>query len=89
MPCNTLLAPFPWPRLTQTLGNHPFVMASFAIFGACFPVFLYNETRAERPIMPLHLIRKSPHMNLIFSNFIAAFLTHAMIFNMYVQIPGC
>jgi len=45
-------------------------------------LFLYSETLAKRPILPLHLIRKPPHMNLIFANFFAAFLTHATLFNM-------
>jgi hypothetical protein len=52
------------------------------VFAVCFPLFLYNETLAARPIMPLHLIRKSPFANLIFSNQIASMLLNAIIFNM-------
>ncbi|KAK4238212.1 MFS general substrate transporter [Achaetomium macrosporum] len=61
--------------------SHPFVISSLAIFAVFFPLFLHVETRAAKPIMPLHLILKSPHMNLIFSNHIAAFLSNAILFN--------
>lgn len=36
----------------------------------------------RRPIMPLHLIRRSPQANMIFSNALSAFLMNAIIFNM-------
>ncbi|KAK3939868.1 MFS general substrate transporter [Diplogelasinospora grovesii] len=61
--------------------SHPFVLSSLAIFAVFFPLFLWVETRAVRPIMPMHLIRSSPHKNLIFSNHIAAFVAHAILFN--------
>jgi hypothetical protein len=32
--------------------------------------------------MPLHLVLKPPHMNLIFSNHITAFISTAVLFNM-------
>lgn len=63
-------------------GSHPFVITSLVVFIICFPLFLYVETRATRPIMPLHLVRESPHMNLIFANFIAAILVNGILFNM-------
>ncbi|KAK3688074.1 hypothetical protein B0T22DRAFT_378968 [Podospora appendiculata] len=40
------------------------------------------------PIMPMHLVRQSPHMNLIFSNHIAAFLTNAIMFNVPLFFQG-
>jgi len=58
------------------------VIASLVLFTLGFPLFLHSETLAKRPIMPLHLIRHPPHMNLIFGNALAAFLTHAILFNM-------
>jgi hypothetical protein len=61
--------------------SHPFVIASLAIFAVFFPLFLFAETRAVKPIMPLHLVLRSPHMNLLFSNHLAAFLSTATIFN--------
>ncbi|KAK1598218.1 major facilitator superfamily transporter [Colletotrichum navitas] len=61
--------------------SHPLVIASLVIFSICFPVFLYVESYVSRPIMPLHLVRRSPRMNLIFSNFFAALLSNAILFN--------
>lgn len=62
--------------------SHPLVMASLALFAACFPAFLWVESAAPRPIMPLYLIRRSPHANMIFSNALGAFLMNAIVFNM-------
>lgn len=62
--------------------SHPFVLASLAIFAVCFPAFLWAEGATARPIMPLHLIRRAPHANMIFSNALAAFMMNAIIFNM-------
>jgi len=31
--------------------------------------------------MPMHLVRHSPHRNLIFSNHIASFIANATLFN--------
>ncbi|GAP83520.1 putative major facilitator superfamily transporter [Rosellinia necatrix] len=61
--------------------SHPFVIASLAIFGVCFPACLYVERSAERPIMPLALLHSSPRANIIFSNFICSFLLNAILFN--------
>lgn len=69
-------------ELTKIQGSHPLVIASLAIFGVCFPVFLYVQSYVSRPIMPLYLVRRSPRMNLIFSNFFAALLSNAILFNM-------
>lgn len=68
--------------LTLSIGSHPFVTASLVLSALLFPLFLYAEARAVKPIMPLYLIRHAPHMNLIFSHQIAAFLSNAIIFNM-------
>ncbi|EGX92907.1 MFS transporter, putative [Cordyceps militaris CM01] len=62
--------------------SHPIVAASLAIFAMTFPTFLWVESRSARPIMPLHLITKTPHANLILGNFIASLLTNAVLFNM-------
>ncbi|TDZ58615.1 putative transporter [Colletotrichum trifolii] len=61
--------------------SHPLVVASLAIFAVSFPVFLYVESLATRPIMPLHLVRHAPRANIIFSNFFAALLSNAILFN--------
>lgn len=62
--------------------THPLVLTSLAVFALSFPAFLWTERSALRPIMPLHLIQRSPHANMIFSNFLAAFLMNAILFNM-------
>lgn len=62
--------------------THPFVLTSLAVFLVSFPLFLWTERSASRPIMPLPLIQRSPHSNMIFSNFLAAFLMNAILFNM-------
>ncbi|KAK7403131.1 hypothetical protein QQX98_011121 [Neonectria punicea] len=61
--------------------SHPFVIASLAIFGVVFPLFLWVESWVHKPIMPLHLIRQAPRANLIFGNFIAALLANSILFN--------
>lgn len=62
--------------------THPLVLASLAIFAVSFPLFLWAERSALRPIMPLRLIQRSPHANMIYSNFLSAFLMNAILFNM-------
>ncbi|KAI1757006.1 major facilitator superfamily domain-containing protein [Xylaria castorea] len=61
--------------------SHPFIIASLVIFAVCFPTCLYVESRVERPIMPLALLHSTPRANMVFSNFIAAFLLNAILFN--------
>lgn len=62
--------------------SHPFVIASLVIFATFFPTFLWAESTATHPIMPLYLIQRSPHRNMIFSNSLAAFMMNAILFNM-------
>ncbi|KAK4226171.1 putative transporter-like protein 1 [Podospora fimiseda] len=71
---------YPW--------SHPVVVFSLSFFAVFFPVFLWVETRAVKPIMPVHLILKSPHMNLIMANHIAAFLSNAVLFNIPLFFQG-
>lgn len=61
--------------------SHPVVIASLVIFCVSFPAFLWAEHVAARPIMPLYLIQRAPHANMIFSNACSAFLMNAIIFN--------
>ncbi|KAJ4294796.1 hypothetical protein N0V88_005030 [Collariella sp. IMI 366227] len=68
--------------------SHPFVIASLTLFAVLFPLFLFVETLSVKPIMPLHLVLKSPHLNLVFSNHIAAFLSTATLFNVPLFFQG-
>ncbi|ORY65206.1 major facilitator superfamily domain-containing protein [Pseudomassariella vexata] len=61
--------------------SHPFIIASLVVSAIFFPMFLYAESLAKRPIMPLHLLWHSPRANIIMSNFIASFLLNAILFN--------
>ncbi|KAM0259052.1 hypothetical protein ACHAQJ_003553 [Trichoderma viride] len=64
---------YPW--------THPLVITSLSIAAVSFPSFLWLESRVPLPIMPVHLIQQAPRANLIFSNFIAALLSNAILFN--------
>jgi hypothetical protein len=68
--------------LTPCSGSHPFVIASLCIFALGFPAFLWVETTAAKPIMPLRIVQAAPRANLIFSNVLAAVMSNAIIFNM-------
>ncbi|KAL8372129.1 hypothetical protein RB595_001769 [Gaeumannomyces hyphopodioides] len=62
--------------------SHPLIVTCLA--GTCcvlFPLLLRVEARAERPVMPLELVRRAPVANLVFANHIAAFITNAVLFN--------
>ncbi|KAM0275695.1 hypothetical protein ACHAQH_007492 [Verticillium albo-atrum] len=61
--------------------SHPFVIAALITFSVAFPAFLYSQSLASRPIMPLYLVRHSPRANLIFANSLASILTNAILFN--------
>ncbi|KFA51725.1 hypothetical protein S40293_02805 [Stachybotrys chartarum IBT 40293] len=61
--------------------SHPFVIASLCIFTLGFPAFLWVETTAAKPIMPLRIVQAAPRANLIFSNVLAAVMSNAIIFN--------
>jgi MFS family permease len=67
---------------------HPFVIISLTIAALTFPIFVYSQRAATRPIMPLHLISKPPHMNLILSNALASFLTSGVWFNAPLFFQG-
>ena len=55
---------------------------SLAVFVLCAPLFLWVESRCANPVMPLSLLLHGPRANLLFCNFIAAMLTHSVLFNM-------
>lgn len=73
---------FECSHLTHLIGTHPVVITALSVAAVAFPSFLWFETRVPKPIMPVHLIQKSPRANLIFANFIAAVLANAISFNM-------
>lgn len=68
--------------MTLSPGAHPFVITSLAICAIGFPIFLFVETKVEKPIMPLGPLRTAPRANLIFSNFIVGLIYSCILFNM-------
>jgi hypothetical protein len=67
---------------------HPLVVASLCIFAAGFPIFLWTQSRAEKPIMPLDLVTKPPRANLILGNAIASFISSSIYFNIPVYFQA-
>lgn len=64
---------FPW--------SSPIVLACFALFILATLVFLYVETRAAQPLMPLQLLCKSPISNMVFANLSGAIASNTVLFN--------
>ncbi|KAH6677952.1 multidrug resistance protein fnx1 [Plectosphaerella plurivora] len=62
--------------------SHPLVVTSLCICTVGFPTFIYSQSLAARPIMPLRLLRHSPHANIILSNFCGSLIMNAILFNM-------
>ncbi|KAK4647239.1 uncharacterized protein QC761_0027280 [Podospora bellae-mahoneyi] len=68
--------------------SHPVVVGSLMCFAVVFPVFLWVEGWVRNPIMPLHLVFKAPHMNLMVSSHISALLAAAILFNVPLFFQG-
>lgn len=64
---------FPW--------SSPIVMACFALFILAALAFLYVETRAAQPLMPLQLLCKPPISNMVFANLSGAIASNTVLFN--------
>ncbi|KAM7198156.1 major facilitator superfamily transporter [Rhypophila sp. PSN 637] len=68
--------------------SDPYVISSLACFAVFFPLFLHVETKAVKPIMPLRLVRLSPHRNLLLGNAIAAMISSTVLFNVPLFFQG-
>ncbi|KAI5291541.1 hypothetical protein KEM54_003851 [Ascosphaera aggregata] len=64
---------YPW--------GHPMVIGAFMVFFAVVPLFLYVESKAKRPAMPLDFLHIAPRSNIIFSNFFSMLAIHTVLFN--------
>jgi MFS family permease len=62
--------------------SHPLVIASLVVFSILAPLLIWVECRAKKPVMPLNILSTTPRANLVFSNFLAAVVTNALLFNM-------
>jgi hypothetical protein len=61
--------------------NHPIIVTSFLLFFVLGTALIYVEQRAEKPVMPLHMLYHSPRGNLIFSNFLTCMTMNTILFN--------
>ncbi|KAF4551261.1 MFS-type transporter-like protein 7 [Elsinoe fawcettii] len=59
----------------------PPVIACFVLFAIFAPIFVYQETRALQPLMPIRLLTRRPVANLILSNTLGGIATNTVLFN--------
>ncbi|KAI9713431.1 MAG: hypothetical protein M1820_000813 [Bogoriella megaspora] len=60
---------------------HPLVITSLVLAAIAIPVLAYAEHRAEKPVVPLWILVRPPHGNLIVSNFFAMVGINTILFN--------
>jgi hypothetical protein len=68
--------------------THPIVISSLTLAFVTGAILLDVEKKALRPILPLGMITKAPHANLLFSNFFAMIGSNHILFNapLYFQV---
>ncbi|RVX75249.1 hypothetical protein B0A52_00601 [Exophiala mesophila] len=64
---------FPW--------SSPIVTTCFVLFVLATLMFLFVETRAIQPLMPLELLCKPPISNMVFANLSGAIASNTVLFN--------
>ncbi|KAF2645416.1 MFS general substrate transporter [Massarina eburnea CBS 473.64] len=64
---------YPW--------RHPLVITSLVIAVIAGAVLVHVESKAARPVMPLHMLFTRPRGNLVFNNFFAQLGINTIIFN--------
>ncbi|EXJ78381.1 hypothetical protein A1O1_08781 [Capronia coronata CBS 617.96] len=65
---------FPW--------TSPVITACFAASIAAGFGFVYIETQARQPLMPLHLLSKPPIANMVFANLLGGIASNTVLFNL-------
>ena len=61
--------------------DHP-VIITFGVLGVVLSLFtIWADKRAKQPIMPLHLLYRHPHMNLVYANLLASIASNTVLFN--------
>ncbi|KAL9088900.1 MAG: hypothetical protein Q9165_005957 [Trypethelium subeluteriae] len=61
--------------------NHPLVITSLVLALVSIPFLGYAEKRAERAVMPLWILSRPPHANLVLSNFFSMVGINTILFN--------
>lgn len=64
---------FPWAS--------PIVISCAVIFAVTAALFLWRETKAKYPLMPLKLLSSAPVANLVFANFFGSIASSTVMFN--------
>ncbi|KAI1625096.1 major facilitator superfamily domain-containing protein [Exophiala viscosa] len=65
---------FPW--------TSPLVIACFVTFAVATCAFIFVESRAGQPLMPLHLLSKPPIANMVFANMLGGIASNTVLFNL-------
>ena len=68
--------------------SHPLVIASLIVFAIAIVILIYVESRAERPLLPLHLLSTMPYANLNFGNAVGSMLSATANFNLPLYLQG-
>jgi MFS family permease len=61
--------------------GHPLVISSLVLACVLACIFPWYERDVERPVMPVELLSKRPHANIIFGNFFGAMSVNTILFN--------
>jgi MFS family permease len=62
--------------------DDPFIILSFILFFVLGTALIYVESKAPKPVMPLHMLFNKPQGNLIFGNFLACMTMNTILFNL-------
>jgi Na+/melibiose symporter-like transporter len=62
--------------------THPFIISLIVLFFVLGTALIHVECRAEKPVMPLHMLFNKPQCNLIFSNFLSCMTMNTILFNL-------
>jgi MFS family permease len=61
--------------------THPFIITSILLFFVLGTALIYVEERADKAVMPLHMLFQIPRGNIIFSNFLSCMTMNTILFN--------
>lgn len=61
--------------------NDPLIITCFVLFAVLAACLIRVERRAEKPVMPMHLLAQIPHGNLVFGNFLFCMTLNTVLFN--------
>jgi hypothetical protein len=69
----------PWRQYIPPTS--PVVIACFATFAVVACIFIYIETHAKQPLMPLPLLTKAPIANMVFANLLGGIASNTVWFH--------